>query len=91
MRSDLTRIIDMEMRQADMIYGPFNSPHELYGVFKEEFDEYWDSIRADDEDLYELVQAIGVGIRYINDKLASDPMLIAKIEARQEERWGFSE
>ena len=33
----------------------FTTWHEVYGVLKEELDELWDSIRADDPDPDELI------------------------------------
>ena len=34
-----------EIQSAREKYGPFNSTHELYGVLKEELDEFWDEAK----------------------------------------------
>ena len=58
-----------ELKRATRGYGPFNSPHEGYGVIKEEFDEMWDDIKANrfKESKVEAVQVAAMCIRYILD------------------------
>lgn len=36
----------VEMNEAELRYGPFNSPHEVYGVLAEEMDELLGEITA---------------------------------------------
>lgn len=84
-------MIDIEMREAGQRYGSFNSPHELFGVLKEEMDEYWDSIKADEENLYELLQVIAVASRYLLERLEYEPNTVASIEKEQRDRWMLNE
>jgi hypothetical protein len=37
--------IEKEKQQAREKYGPFNSTHEIYGVLKEEVEEFWDLVK----------------------------------------------
>lgn len=37
-------------------FGGFSSWHEAYAVIKEELDEFWDGVKKNDPDPYELVQ-----------------------------------
>jgi hypothetical protein len=39
-----------EYLRSNIKYGPFHSTHEAYGVLKEEVDELWDTIKANDND-----------------------------------------
>lgn len=34
-----------EINQANKKYGDFNSTHEVYGVLKEELDEFWELVK----------------------------------------------
>ena len=34
-----------EIQTAREKYGPFNSTHEVYGVLKEELDEFWQEVK----------------------------------------------
>jgi hypothetical protein len=35
-----------EVVRASMMFEPMNSPHEAHSVIEEEFDEYWDEVKA---------------------------------------------
>ena len=80
-------VLKEEMEQASKRYGNFHSPHELWGVFKEEEEEYWDSVKGNKEDLYELLQACSVGLRYINQLVMDNPSVLDTIVQAQERRW----
>lgn len=45
-----------EIHRIKKKFGGFNSWHEAYAVIKEELDEFWDSVKNNDPDPYELVQ-----------------------------------
>ena len=47
----------------------FNSPHEGYAVIKEEVDEAWDAIKADqvNDSCYEMAQVGAMAMRYLVD------------------------
>ena len=83
----LDTILRLEMEHAYEKFGDFHSPHELYGVLHEEHEEYWDSVKANEEDLYELLQVVGVAYRYIKQKVEENPQHLFDIEHSQEERW----
>ena len=38
--------VTKELYRATEAYGPFNSPHEGYGIIKEELDEFWDEVKT---------------------------------------------
>lgn len=58
-----------EIDRATKKYGPINSAHEAYGIIKEEIDEMWDEIKANDNDKarQEAVQAAAMCIRLLVD------------------------
>ena len=66
--------IDQEMNQARQKYGPFNSTHEVYGVLKEEVDEFWDLVKLKhkgpaekDRMIHELMQVAAIAQRAMNE------------------------
>lgn len=56
--TDVTRETERIIEQ----YGMFNSAHELYAVLQEEVDEFWDSVKINNPDEYELIQVAAVAI-----------------------------
>ena len=59
-----------ELNFATAKFGPFASAHEGYAILKEEVDELWDNIKANNS-LYaqreEAIQIAAMAIRYILD------------------------
>lgn len=55
--------LSREMKEAQERFGPFATSHELYAVLLEEMDEFWDSVKADRPDAYELLQVAAVALR----------------------------
>lgn len=51
-------------------HGAFHSAHELASVLREEYEEFWESVKADDPDPVELLQVAAVAIRGIHDLCA---------------------
>ena len=43
---DLALQVAMEATRAADIYSPMNGPHEAYAIIKEEFEEFWDEVKA---------------------------------------------
>jgi hypothetical protein len=84
---ELYELLNKEMSKAFAKFGDFHSPHELWGILKEEEEEYWDSVKANKEDLYELLQLAGVAIRYINQQVLSNPEQLDIIKKEQKARW----
>jgi hypothetical protein len=41
----IVREVAMEVLRATSFFEPLNSPHEAYGVIKEELDEYWEEVK----------------------------------------------
>ena len=58
-----------EAEQARAQYKPFNSLHEGYAVLKEEVDELWDAIKANDTPHAhkEAIQVAAMALRFISD------------------------
>lgn len=52
-----------EAAKAEARWGHFRSSHELAAVLREEFEEFWESVRADAPDAMELIQVAAVAIR----------------------------
>lgn len=58
-----------EANRAAQKFKPFNSSHEGYAVLKEEVDELWDAIKANDlvSARAEAVQVAAMALRYLTD------------------------
>ena len=58
-----------ELQRATAAYGPFNSPHEGFGIIKEELDEFWDEVKNNNGTLArkEIVQVAAMCYRYLQD------------------------
>ena len=78
----LLPIIVKEMSFARREFGPYHNAHELEGVMREEYEEWWESVRANQENDYELLQLASVIIRYLIQRGN-----LTEIEVMQEERW----
>lgn len=63
----LNDAIDEESVRGRTRFGRFNSAHELYGVLREELEEFWDSVKCDDPDPWELLQICAVAKRGIEE------------------------
>jgi hypothetical protein len=57
------------VRATEKHPGPFNSAHEGYAVLKEEVDELWDEVKANNRELQiaEVTQVGAMALRYILD------------------------
>lgn len=66
-----------ELKRATRLHGPMASPHEAYGVIKEEFEEFWDEVKrckhwrtdrdARDKMAQEAVQLAAMAMRFVLD------------------------
>jgi hypothetical protein len=58
-----------EIARATAKFPPFHSTHEGYAILREEVDELWDAIRANDtrHALDEVVQVAAMACRFIHD------------------------
>ena len=90
-KKELLWLINEEAKYATKQYGPFKSPHEAYGVLKEEFEEWWDSIKNDEQSDYELLQVVAVGFRYLVERVKENYALLGDISDEQMERWETNE
>lgn len=79
----LVKLIEREMTHAFNKHGLYHNSHELYAVLLEEVEEFWDSVKANAEDGYELIQVISVAMRYLLER--GD---ISDISLKQYDRWG---
>ena len=61
--------VGKELKDATDRYGSFHSTHEAAGVLREEHDEFWDAIKANDTAAAraEAVQVAAMAIRFIID------------------------
>lgn len=61
--------IEAELHRATESYGPINSPHEGYGIIKEELDEFWDEVKRNNNKKAraELIQVAAMCVRYLID------------------------
>lgn len=61
--------IEAEIERAREKFPPFHSLHEAYGTIKEEFDEFWDCVKANEpgwED--ELIQVAAMCVAAIRER-----------------------
>lgn len=56
-----------ELERARKKHGPMRSAHEGYAVIKEEFEEAWDAIKADDiaSAREEMIQVAAMAMRFL--------------------------
>lgn len=56
-----------EYKRARIKHGPMRSPHEGYAVLKEEVDEAWDAIKANDpvHARKEMIQVAAMALAYL--------------------------
>ena len=62
---DLDKAIDEEIERAVDKWGNYNNTHELYAVLLEECEEFWESVKKNEPDFYELIQVVAVAKRGI--------------------------
>jgi len=60
-REIFERIVE-EIDRARQKHPPFHSNHEAYAVIKEEFEEWWDSVKADEPDPKELLSVAAMAV-----------------------------
>lgn len=67
--AQLLESVDDELVRAIERFGPFHSAHEGYAVIKEELDELWDAIKANDipHARAEALQVAAMAVRFLND------------------------
>lgn len=78
-------VIDQEFERAIGRFDSFHSPHEGWAVIKEELDELWEHVRANDgrspDAMLEAVQIATMAMRYVFDlgdvPLPDDPYALA--------------
>jgi hypothetical protein len=58
-----------ELRQAQEKFAPFKNGHEGHSVIREEFDEFWEAVRAGDIDhaKREAIQVAAMAMRFVID------------------------
>lgn len=59
-----------ELERATKKYGSFASPHEGYAILKEEVDELWDAIKANESPQRkreEAIQVAAMALRFVLD------------------------
>jgi len=62
-------LVRAEMIRAFKLHGPMRTMHEAYGVIAEEFEEFFDEVKANNRELakLELVQVAAMAARAIVD------------------------
>ena len=61
--AEFWQTVGSEMGRGHRKFGKFNSAHELASVLREEYEEFWDSVKADDPDPVELIHVAAVALR----------------------------
>ena len=66
---DIFAEVKEELKRATRKFGPFNSPHEGYAIIKEEVEELWDDIKANnyENQRAESIQVAAMALRFIFD------------------------
>ena len=69
MSDDTMAAIRADARKSLAKWGPYRSTHEAFGVIKEELDEMFDAIRANDDDAAraEAIQVAACCYRFARD------------------------
>ncbi|MDK1104208.1 MAG: hypothetical protein QGD93_11445 [Actinomycetota bacterium] len=67
--SEAIKLVEAELRSAQQRYGCIHSTHEGYAVIKEELDEAWDWIKANNTRgaRKEIVQVAAMCFRFLID------------------------
>lgn len=69
--TDILAEVERELRRAIRKHEPMNSPHEGWAVIREEVDELWDEVKADNgrelSAFEEAIQVAATSIRYVHD------------------------
>ena len=81
----ISALIQLEFVDASQNFGKFNSTHEGYAVIKEELDEMWDEIKANNSEKAcdEAIQVGAMALRFIFDCMPEDEWLRNKINEQQ--------
>ena len=61
--AELDQEINEEMDRAVKKWGNYHNTHEFYAVLLEECEEFWESVKNNKPEFYELVQVIAVAKR----------------------------
>ena len=78
MLAGIVQQILREVTRANGMFPPMNSPHEAEAVIREEFDEYWDEVKAHNmfknrdtrpRQREELIQLAAMAVRAIYDTI----------------------
>lgn len=66
---DVLYEVCQELQRAKAKFGDFHSAHEGAAVIREEFDEFWDAVKANDlvQARHEAVQVAAMACRFIED------------------------
>ena len=69
-----------ELNEATKKFGSFHNTHEGYAVLKEEIDELWDEVKANNTEnaCKEAIQVAAMAIRFIVDCRAGGPKWVRK-------------
>ena len=67
MRWRVLQDVGAELDRAIAKFPPFHNPHEGYAVIREELDELWDDIKANNRDnlRLEAVQVAAMAVRFV--------------------------
>jgi hypothetical protein len=80
--SSLMHLLTIEMQTAFHKFGLYHNAHELEGVMREEYEEWWDHVKDNTdkspEAYYELLQLASVALRYIIEN--GDAESIAEVQ-----------
>jgi hypothetical protein len=69
---DVDDLIQLEMLDGSRRHGAYRSAHEVYAVLLEELEEYWETVKRDKPDVYELIQLCAVTRRAILESAGID-------------------
>jgi len=71
---DAMLLIGAEFHSATKKFGEFASPHEGYAIIKEEVDELWDEVKANNRaaQIEEAIQVGAMAMRFLVDMGVTD-------------------
>ena len=71
MKNSVIELVLAELDRAMEMHPPMSSPHEAFGIIKEELDEFWDEVKQTHHNKMELgkqaKQIAAMAIRAIHD------------------------
>lgn len=86
-RGDWTRAIHDECRRAQDKFAPFKNAHEGHSVIREEFDEFWEAVKANDlaHAKEEAIQLGAMALRFLVEVQSANTLATPVVALRPDQ------